>query len=67
MRFLKNVTSDDKTRQKRAKPLGSEKANCEVCHAVTKNRSICVMCEDFEASFHAVLLSAVGLQRPHHV
>ncbi len=50
MRFLKNVTSDDRTRQKRA-----------------KNRNIWVICEDFEAFFNAELLSAVVLQRPHHV
>jgi hypothetical protein len=32
-----------------------------------KNRSICVICEDFEALFNAVLSSAVVLQRPHYV
>ena len=67
MRLLKNVASDDKSRQKMTKPLGSEKANCEACYAVTKNRSIWVICEDFEVFFNADLSSAVVLQRPHNV
>ncbi len=50
MRLLKNVASDDKSRQK-----------------MTKNRSIWVICEDFEAFFNAELSSAVVLQRPQHV
>lgn len=50
MRALKNVTSDDKARQKMA-----------------KNRSIWVICEDFELFFNEVLSSAVVLRRSQHV
>jgi len=58
-----NVMSAIKTRQKLAKALASVKGNAQSAWAVTKNRNVWVIHEDFESIFNAVLISAIVMRR----
>ena len=58
-----NVMSDIKTRRKLAKALASVKGNAQSAYAVTKNRNVWGIHEDFEPVFNAVLMSAIVMRR----